>query len=159
MDSTYDNLSRTDIIGGKIICTEIKNHKEQVINVYKVNGEKISNLSNFVKEVANNYGYDGREIERTLSKVYEEKNVLRYNSTSNKFESITNTYSNNRELDSKSIRIDRISIQRENRRNNRANSEELDQSSSFLSEEYDNKGRKLSQQQEKYFKDGLLYHK
>ena len=57
MDSTYGNLNRTDIINGKIVCTKIKNHREQVVNVLKT--KNATKLNEYIKEELNVYGYSG----------------------------------------------------------------------------------------------------
>lgn len=84
MDSTYGDLNRTDFIDGKIVSTEIKNHKEQVVNVIKVSKEYKEKIKYFVEE-ANKYGYDGQELQRVIEEVFGKENVSRYDTSNNKF--------------------------------------------------------------------------
>lgn len=84
MNNTYGDLSRTDIIYGKVITTNIKNHKEQVTNIFKVS-KNISNKINVIVEEANNYGYNGQELQDYIEELYGKENVIRYDISSAKY--------------------------------------------------------------------------
>ena len=85
LNSTYGNFDRTDVINGKLVSTIFENGKEQVYNVIKVNGNT-KPLINFVKEVANKYGYSAREVQEVVESMYGEEDVSIYNPTCNQFE-------------------------------------------------------------------------
>lgn len=133
MDNTYGNLNRTDIINGKIVCTEIKNHKEQVVNVLKINKNVCERINYFINEVNKN-GYNERQVQDAFNKMYGEENVSRYDISSNKFISIPELEQNTGKITDSSRQLNGETIQGRNKQNN-SKRQELD-NSSFSSDKY-----------------------
>lgn len=136
MNSTYGNLTRTDVIGGKLVITEIVNHKEQVTNVLKVRND--NKIASFIKENINGYGYDRATIENIINEVYGEENVRRYDSTSGKFIPYGNNGESIESINTNSTKSDGKSIERRNSTNIKTDVQEELNDSSFSIEEKTN---------------------
>ena len=131
MDSTYRNLNRTDIIGGKIVCTEIKNHKEQVVNVLKVSKTYNEKVNHLIKE-ANEYGYSGQQLQEIIENSIGKENVSRYTNSIDKFKRVSELENDIGRIVKESKRDDRKTTQRSDKRYNNREFKELDNSSFSL---------------------------
>lgn len=130
MDSTYENLNRTDVIDGKIVCTKIKKHEEQVVNVLKVKNAK--NLSGYIKGELNVYGYSGKQVQEFIEKVYGKENVYRYSTTSGKFERLSESRKDSGHVVENNRQLNRKTIEGNDKRYNREQSKKLEYSSFLM---------------------------
>lgn len=114
MNSTYGALNRTDIIDGKIVCTEIKKHKEQVVNVLKFSKNYKAKVEYIIEE-ANNYGYSGQQLQEIIENSVGKENVSRYDTTNFKFKRTSELDNDFRRTIKSGKQHDRKTIKRENK--------------------------------------------
>lgn len=127
MNSTYGDLNRTDVIDGKIVCTEIINHKEQVVNVLKTSKNYKAKVD-YILEEANKYGYSGHQLQEVIENSIGKENVSRYDTTDSKFKRISKLDSDIGKIIESSKQHDGEATKRGNKQDN---SRELGESSSF----------------------------